>query len=176
MQMILKDWSLNDWGSLCSIISMLGLVLTAIQVWKMKKTTAACLDILKAVKDFDITYPLLDECIKRSNDNLCKVGEILGELKKSDITLSGYEDEIDALIKMNDSLRVDIERQMPDCAVQLKDANHFLREALKDDKYHTTSVESAQSRMEKSHEQLIAKQRDISAKKDQALVQAFGKN
>lgn len=166
--------TLNAVASWCSIISILGLVFTIYQVIAMKKKTEACLEVLSAIKDFEILSPIIQACLERSNSNLKLVGNIIEDVKKSNNLTPDVQYKIHELINSNDDLRVKIEAQLPDCGTALSSANDYLRNSLKEERYWESKIDTAKIRMEKSHKLLIGKQREIADKKERVLVHAFG--
>ena len=158
----------------CSILSFLGLGFTLYQVITMKGKTEACLEMLSAIKDFEILSPILKDCLESSNNNLKLAGNIIEEVKKTNSLTPDLQDKIHELINANDDLRVKIEAQLPDCGSALSSANDYLRNTLKEERYWESKIDTAKIRMEKSHKLLIGKQREITDKKERVLVQAFG--
>lgn len=168
-----KGMSLNDFANGCSIISVFGLFFTIYQVNTMKKKTEACLEILKATKDFDTILPILKSSIANSNNNLKNVGYILEEVKKAHGMRPEIEDKIHELINMNDELRIKIENYFPENGESLSKANDYLRDSL-NTSFSESKIDTAKTHMEKCHKELIKNNNSIDKEKDELMAHVFG--
>ena len=167
---------INVLANWCSIISVVGLGITIWQIIIMKSKTETCLNLLRAEKDFEMNYPLLENCQSKSNDNLKKVSDILCEVHRLETAPNSVTDEICELIKLNDDLKVEIEEYISECQEELIEANKWLRNSLENNGLRKTHLEYAKAHMEACHEKISKRMLSIRENKEKIMAHAFGKD
>ena len=151
-------------ASICSLVSVIGVAFAISQISAARKTAEKCLYVLQTAKDYDHLINLISFRLEKSNDNLKKIGFIFEDARNHGYS-SAVADRTRELIAVNEDLRGAIEKDLPECGSLLNSANDSLRNSI-NDRFWESKINFAKGYMEKCHNKLIDRQKEIETERD----------
>lgn len=163
-------------GSICSIVSILGLYFTFKQVKSMKAITQESINLLKTHDEIEKLLPLFNHCVNFSNENHVLIDRIMMDVRTASKDRDAIIDEIKNLYTRNEKLIAEIESALPKCKEDLLSANELLLQSIQKEGFYFPSIESAKRKMTFCHDRLLQAIRPINEKRQAVLVKGHVNN